>query len=394
MTAQPAKPPSVVRLAVFYVLFFMSIGVTLPFLPQYLHSLGLSASEVGLVNGVSPALAMLVPPLWGQLADRTGRPGLVILAINVGGLLGYVSLYFATGFAQVLGSMALAALFFSAMTPVLDTLALHHVREAGGTYARVRGFGSMGFVVTSLSFGFLVDRIDRAVVGTAIGLMIASATWCAFTLARVPPVHHEGPRPTVAAALGLLRKKEIVLFLCATGLHWLASAPYHGSLSLHLTALKHPPSVVSLTASMAVASEVIVLVIWQRIGGWLRPTSWLLVSFGVSALRWWGIAAVDSAWALVALSALHGLTFGAFYVSAVQYMSDHVPDSLRATGQALFAAATFGLAGVIGFVASGRVYDALGGHMMFGLAGVVELLPALAVVALLRSKRGSTASSA
>jgi PPP family 3-phenylpropionic acid transporter len=380
------KPPSVVRLAVFYVLFFMSVGVTLPFMPQYLHSLGLSASEVGVLNGVSPALAMLVPPWWGQLADRSGRPGLVLLAINLGGLLGYVALFFATSFLGALASIALAALFYSAMTPVLDTLALHHVRAVGGSYARVRSFGSIGFVVTSLTFGFVVDRIDRAVVGTAVVLMIASAIWCALTLARVPPVHHEGPKPSARAAIDLLGQKDIALFLLAAGLHWLACAPYHGSLSLHLTALKHPPSVVSLTASVAVMSEVLVLLVWPRIGGRLKPTTWLLVSFGVSALRWLAIASVDSAWALVATSALHGLTFGAFYVSAVQYMADHVPDSLRATGQTLFASATFGLSGMIGFVASGRLYDALGGHAMFAIAAGVEALPAIAVVMLSRTQ--------
>jgi PPP family 3-phenylpropionic acid transporter len=57
-----------------------------------------------------------------------------------------------------------------------------------------------------------------------------------------------------------------------------------------------------------------------------------------------------------------------------------VPPHLRASGQALFAAVTFGVGGLIGYPAAGAGYDALGGHRLFAVAAALELLPMLLVL--------------
>ena len=41
----------------------MTIGITLPFLPPYLKTLSLSATQVGLLMSIGPALAIICPPL-------------------------------------------------------------------------------------------------------------------------------------------------------------------------------------------------------------------------------------------------------------------------------------------------------------------------------------------
>jgi PPP family 3-phenylpropionic acid transporter len=83
---------------------------------------------------------------------------------------------------------------------------------------------------------------------------------------------------------------------------------------------------------------------------------------------------------LVALAPLHGLTFGAFYVASVAFLSRRVPPELRASGQALFSAVTFGLGGLVGYASSGAAYDWLGGHRLFAVAAVLELVAAVLVL--------------
>ena len=61
-------------------------------------------------------------------------------------------------------------------------------------------------------------------------------------------------------------------------------------------------------------------------------------------------------------------------------MSKHAPESLRATGQALFTALTFGIGGIVGYGTSGVLYTHLGGHQLFAIAGFVELLPMVVVL--------------
>src|SRR5262249_65776 len=57
---------------------FMGFTLVMPFLPLYLHQLGVEgwgrgALWSGLSPGVTPALTAILSPFWGKLADRYGR---------------------------------------------------------------------------------------------------------------------------------------------------------------------------------------------------------------------------------------------------------------------------------------------------------------------------------
>ncbi len=378
MSAQPPERPT--ALAIFYLLYFMAVGVALPFLPGYFKTLEFNGSQAGLLLAVAPTFSLFMPPLWGQLADRTGRPGLVLFIGTSGGALGYALLWRATTFADALLACCVHATFASSLTSLADALTLHHVQRHGGTYAAVRLWGSLGFVLTSLPFGFLVAKIDHRAVLLPLALLSLAATWVGLTIARAPKLEHvAGPRPDFRSAWALLRRPEISLFLLAMALHWIACAPYHGNLAPHVRDLGLPPSVVGLSSSVGVASELLVMLTWSRWAPRWSPRALLTVVFVASAGRWALMSVTSDPALLVCAAAIHGLTFGAFYLSAVTWMVERAPGSLRATGQALFVAATFGVGGIVGYRGSGMLYDALQGHRLFAVASVVALLPVLVI---------------
>lgn len=368
-------------LMVFYGLFFMFVGVTLPFLPVYYQSLGIEASRIGLLLSVGPLFALVAPPLWGQLADRTGRPGAVLLLLSAGSLLGFSFLLSATRFATVLASLAVFSMFNAAVTTLIDSLAIGHVARHGGSFAVLRSAGSLGFVAATVAFGFFVDVIDRRVVVVAVALIAAYTAWAALTLARAAPSPRTGPRADLAGALALWRDPQVRWLLIASAAHWIASAPYHGSLGLHFEALRFPPWALSLAASVAVTSEVIVFATWQRWSNRLRPRALLLLAFSAGAARWGAMALTENPWLLISLSVVHGLSFGAFYVASISWVAERAPASLRATAQSLYVAITFGIGGLIGFTGSGRLYESLGGGRLFAIASLAEAVP-LAIVLL------------
>lgn len=363
------------RLAVFYLLQFMALGITLPFLPWYFSTLGLSASQSGVLLAVGPTFALVAPPLWGHLADRTGRPGAVLVVVSAGAAVGFGLLSAAAAFGAVLAALAAHWAFASATSTLIDTLTLQHVERRGGSYPAIRLWGSLGFVVSALAFGQRAV-VDGGAVLVPLALMVACAAWAGAMLAGAPAHRPEGPRATAAQAVALASRGEVRLVLAATALHWIACAPYNGTLPVHLKALGLSPQTVSACAAAGVVAEIAVMWTWPRWSHRVSAHALLILSFLASALRWWGMSLTSSAPALVALSLLHGLTFGAFFVAAVAWMAAQAPGSLRATGQSLLVAGTFGVGGLVGYLLAGRAYDALGGHRLFAAAAALELAPA------------------
>ncbi len=360
----------------FYALYFASTGIILPFLPAYFKSAGLDGSQIGILLALQPTFSMIAPPVWGWVADRFGRPDRVLTVIACGAALGFLPLAFARSFPAFLVGMASYAFFASSITTLLDSMALHRVSIVGGTYARIRMFGSVGFVLSSTLFGVAIAQVDRRAVFVPLALITAYALWSFGIRARsakVPPRHP-------LAALGLLRHRDLALMLAASALHWIACAPYHAAFGIHVLAIGLDPWVVGVSAGIAVGAEIAVMYAYPRLAKSIAPRHVLIGSFAVSALRWLGMSVATSAPALLALSLLHGFTFGSFYIAGVTYVARRVPDAMRASGQALMVAVTYGVGGLIGYLGAGSGYEWLGGFRLFAVAAALELLPALLIL--------------
>ena len=112
----------------------------------------------------------------------------------------------------------------------------------------------------------------------------------------------------------------------------------------------------------------------------------LAAAFAVSVVRWLAIAGLRAPGALIALQALHGMTFGMFWSAAIALIAATVPASLRATGQALLVM-SINLGGALGNAITGRVYDAYGSRLLFVLAAIGQLAPLAVVLAARRRLR-------
>lgn len=362
----------IVPLGGFYFLYFGALGVTLPFFPAYLKSLHLTTAQVGILLGLPPLFSLFSPPFWGHLADSTGRGDLVLRMVSCGAAAFFSLLLAVDRFGLLLLVVGAYAFFNSSITPLIDSLTLQRIALSGGNYARVRLFGSLGFVLASSIFGLSVAAINRATVVVPLCLMAGYFAWSFGIRAR--SVSIDSPRPM--NGLRLLSDRDLALFLLAACLHWIACAPFHGTFSIHLQALGLPPSVVGLAAGLGVLAETAFMFFYPRFSGRVGAKGLLFLAFFGSSLRWMGMALVDRSSWIIALSLLHGLTFGAFYIASVAYVSGRAPPELRASGQALFASVAFGIGGLIGYLSSGIGYDVLGGHRLFAAAAVVDMLAA------------------
>ncbi|HVV48655.1 MAG TPA: MFS transporter, partial [Polyangia bacterium] len=181
--------------------------------------------------------------------------------------------------------------------------------------------------------------------------------------------------------------RELRLLLIAGALHWACMAPYNVFFGVFLRDLGLPPLDWGFAFAVGVTAEMLVLLAFHRIHARVRLDTLLAAAFLASALRWLGNATLQSPAALIALQALHGMTFGMFWSAGIALVAATVPPELRATGQALLVM-SINVGGALGNFAVGRLYDTAGPAFLFAVAAAGEVLP-LAVILYGRRRGGA-----
>ncbi len=366
------------RLRLFYFLYYGSVGALLPYFAPYLRGLGWSGEQIGTVQMIGPLVAGPAALAWAAAADRLGAPSRALALAATWAAVVTAALPLARTPLAVAAVLLASSLASSAVVPLVDSVAVEWIRtQPGRSYARIRLFGSLGFIALAQGLGLALgargDRPGDLLVPIAVAACVAGY---ALTARRVPSAPPPPVRPHLAEMAGLLRDRTLVAFLAACALHWAGCAPFHLLFGVFVRDRGLSAATTGLGMAVGVGAELAVLLAFPRIESRLSLRAIFAAAFAGTSLRWLLLARSDSAAALVLLQLLHGLTFGAFWGAAVRSMSIQVPPHLRATGQALFSAIVFSGGNAAGYELSGLGYDHYGSvGPLYAWAGVAEIVP-------------------
>jgi PPP family 3-phenylpropionic acid transporter len=381
------------RVRFFYFSYFITVGIYYPFLVPHLRAIGLSGSQIGTAQMAGSIAAIPASFLWGALADRLQAPARALRLATRFALLAAVGLIFARTPLTVALLLLLRGLAEPAIIPLSDTVAVNAVHaEPGASYARVRLFGSLGFVVSAQCAGFLLAGFSDADAARVMPVAYAATFLVTAVVAELLPADRLalGPKPHLREVRALAADGRLILLLAACAVHAasLATYPLYGAL-VHDRGFS--PAVTGAGMAFGVVAEVIVLFAFPALERRFSIATLLACTFGATALRWWLVShELPAAW-LVAVQVFHGLSFGLYWACAVKALSQWVPAHLRATGQAMFSSIASSLGGAIGYRLAGFGYEQLGGAgPVYAWTAVVELL-ALGLALLLRGgeRRGA-----
>jgi MFS transporter, PPP family, 3-phenylpropionic acid transporter len=374
----------------FYAFYYSMIGAMAPFLAAFLGRRGLSGIELGLALSFAPLSACFAPLLSGYLADRLRRPVAILRIALAFAALSMAALAFTEGFWPIAIALLGFALANAPIISLADAVTLAELKRGGGTYARIRMLGSVGFVFTALSLGWFLNRrgVDATVVlWSSVALFLALLATLGV---KKPEVI--GDPVKVSEAIALLRNPRLAVLLVASLINWLGMAPYHTLFSLHVGALGLPTWVVGTSMALGATTEILVMFSAETLLRRFPPHVLIVIAFSISVGRWILTSLVEAPAAVIAVQSLHGPAFGAFYLSAIALLAELVPDRLRATGQGLFVASVFGTGGALGAFLGSAAFERFGGPSLF--AGSALLSCVAAVIALRLSPRSEVAARA
>ncbi len=370
------------RLRLFYLLYYGNVGAYLPYFAAYLRGRGYTGEQIGVVQMLPSLLAPVVALSWASFADHRASPQRALRLATAWAAVAVLLLPLAREPWQVGAVVLLMSLGDRAVVPLADAITLEWCREhPGASYARIRLFGSIGFIVLSLAVGrALTLRGDRPADLLVPVVVAACVAGYALVAGGAPASATHVERPAGRDLADLARDRRLHLLLAASALHWAACAPFHLLFGVFVRDLGLPADVTGVGMGLGVLAEIAVLLAFPRLEARVPLRALFALAFVGSAVRWAILSGATGAVAVASLQLLHGLTFGLFWGSATRALGDLVPARLRATGQAVFTAIVFGGGNAAGYALSGIGYDRLGGvGPLFLAASAVEVL-ALAVV--------------
>lgn len=361
------------RLSGFYLFYFATLGVLLPYWGLYLLALGFDPARIGELMAIPQATKLVAPTLWGWLADRTGRRMQVVRWACLASALSFGGVYAAGGSYLGLALVMLGFSFFwNAALPQFEAVTLNHLGDQVQRYSRVRLWGSVGFVGAAVGVGFLIEDWGvRLVPALLWGLFVA--LWLNSLLVAESPA---APTVQPAPPLGrVLRQPAVIAFFVACFLNQAAHGPYYGFFSLYLETRGYSREAIGLLWGLGVMAEVGMFVFFHRLLPRFGSRPLLLAALALAALRWLLIGHfADHLSILLVAQTLHAFSFGVFHAVSIHLIHQFFPGNLQGRGQALYSSLSFGAGSAVGSLAAGYLWQGLGPTAMYDLAAALGVL--------------------
>ena len=353
-----------------YFLVFAAIGIFSTFINLYYQNIGLDGTQIGLINTVSPLVGIFSALLGGMLSDRFGKNRVLFVISCLGIILSTWGLAAAGSFPLILLASSGIGLFISPLMSLLDSVTLRLLGDRRDRYGLYRVWGTLGFIVTSTTFGYLMDRWGYGVLFIGYAAIFALFMFAALGLP---------DQPTAANSLVFKGVKDIIgkprwiLFAVTSFLVWTATTGLVVYLNIFLKDLGSSDQLIGFTMAAAAVSE---LFIFPFSALWLRKlgsTRLLVIGMIGYVLRMFFFSTlIHVAWG-PAVNLLNAVSYAPFFIGSVAYASDVAPQHLKATSQGLLYA-IMNLASVLGALVCGWLFDFAGPVQLFRIVAACTLV--------------------
>ncbi|MDO8789947.1 MAG: MFS transporter [Sulfuritalea sp.] len=376
------------RLAAWYFWYFAFIGAFLPYFALYLQSIGFSAGRIAVLMSLGQFMRLLAPLLWSWLADSGGRRVRIVVASTAASLASFSVVFLTQDFVGLLIGLAVLHFFWSASLPLVEALTLGHLAANPERYGRIRLWGSVGFIVTVLGVGFVLDSAPISSQLWVSWALLLGTFLSALTLAET-----KGHAGLVAGPIMEVLRQRKVVFLLTAGLFMSAA---HGALyvfySIHLVAQGYGKTMVGLLWTLGVVAEIVVFLLMPRISAMASMRKILLGCFALAAVRFlligWTAGFVGL---LVFAQLLHGASFGAHHAATMAALNRWFVAGQQARAQALYGSVAYGAGGLGGALLAGAMWERLGPEITFSAASLLALV---GLILVWRGVPGDSASEA
>jgi MFS transporter, PPP family, 3-phenylpropionic acid transporter len=360
------------NLSRFYFTYYFFVGAFVPYWGIYLKSEQFSVADIGILMSLFQVSRIFAPNFWGWLADHTSKRVVWIKLTALLGLLGFIAVFWTHGFLWLFLVMAALSLFTSSTMPLSESLTLAHLATTNGHYSRIRMWGSVGFIVASVTLGYIIDLHGiRSLLWFLLAVQIVLFI-LTFKLAEAKIAPHAHDHFSIWQ---IVKQPTVIALLLGCALMVSAHGLLYNFYSIYLDSHGYSKGMIGLLWSLGVICEIAIFMIMPKLMLRFTLKTILLISLALAVIRFAmiGLAPENLVLLLIAQS-LHAFTFGSFHAASIEVVSQFFNGRHQAKGQAIYNSVAYGVGGTVGGLAGGFAMEFFGGAYTFMMAAAFPLL--------------------
>lgn len=353
---------------------FATQALVVSFIPLYFMTKGFTESQIGLVYSAGLFVSIFANIISGLASDkfRTIRKMLIVLLFAQ--LVLVSVLYPLENVVLITIVMTLFYFFQTPIIPLSDSLILLASQHTGTPYALIRIFGSLGFALSAYLLGLLLKGIGSDwTIAVAIGTVLISLVISFF----LKDYQSKSRKIDFSGFFKLLGQRHVLAFFSLVLMVSVSHRMYEAFLAVTMRQLGASDTLIGLALLISATSEIPILFLLGKYGHKLRELPLLAFASLMYALRLWLMGEITDPQWFIATQAMHSISFGIYFSTALRYISYLIPDEYRSSGQAVYTVIWTGAAGLISGVVGGGVYEQFGRVAFYHSATFIGLASAV-----------------
>lgn len=362
------------HLFVVYICFYSGQSIYNTYLNLYLHSVGLSQSQIGVVVSVATLFIVVAQIFWGVASDKVSAKNSVLSLLFFLAAITASMFYLNHSFGFIVFAVLVFSVFFNPIVPLLDNYALELLENNRRDYGEIRIGGTIGYCLTVLSIGFfLSDSYERIFWLVSVCMIL-----CFLLSLTMPKVKAYRNTPVKSSYSHLFKNKQLIVLVLFNLVFSMGLNFFYNFYPIYFTSIGGNSAKVGMMMFFCAVTEIPLLLVIRRLVNRIGIRGILLIAGGATTIRWVLLFWITSPNAAIVANLLHGLGYTSFSYCLITFIGRVMPKDLRATGQTFNA--MIGVIGskiIFGYV-GGVASDFFGVNKIMLLNGLLMLISTIA----------------
>ncbi|MFU2058045.1 3-phenylpropionate MFS transporter [Avibacterium volantium] len=359
--------------------FYCAYGVIVPFLPIWLAQYGYDVELIGTLISLGYLCRFAGAIFFTKNVRHLNQ------LIPLSRLLTWLSVLVLIAVSWAVQSLwwlipilALFHMLNGGIMPVCDTIATSWHQQLGMDYGKSRLFGSLAFIVGSITAGYLLGWLGKsAIIGIIIGYLVFWGLGISLNPTQRFNQQEKQEAAVTASYRELLRNPTTIRMIIATALIQGSHAACYAYGTIYWSANGLSTSQISWLWSLGVVAEVVFFFFSKHFFRTWQIHYLTLFSALAAIIRWTTIAYTTDFTLLIFVQMLHAFTYAMGHFAMIRYITSQPSETIPKLQGLYFASSSCIMMALFTFI-SGLVYPT-SAQMSFVLMAIF-VLPAIFLV--------------